>query len=92
MGEWALKWQMKYNISKCKVMHIGAFPPPHSTYMLMGFELTARDQGTDCWVTVVDSLMKTSTQCVANVEKANSMLAVNRIGTENKTATITVLI
>ena len=32
--------------------------------------------------------MKTSTQCAAAVEKANSMLGIIRKGTENKTASI----
>ena len=24
LGEWATKWQMRFNVAKCKVMHIGA--------------------------------------------------------------------
>ena len=27
LGEWASKWQMWFNVSKCKVMHVGAKNP-----------------------------------------------------------------
>ena len=27
LGEWASKWQIRFNVSKCKVMHLGAKKP-----------------------------------------------------------------
>ncbi|CAM4541138.1 unnamed protein product [Lepidochelys olivacea] len=40
MGDWATKWQMKFNADKCKVMHIGKHNP-NSTYKMMGSKLAA---------------------------------------------------
>jgi len=31
--EWADKWQMQFNVSKCKVMHVGKKNPRHPYYM-----------------------------------------------------------
>jgi len=31
--EWADKWQMQFNVSKCKVMHVGKKNPRHPFYM-----------------------------------------------------------
>jgi len=31
--EWADKWQMQFNVSKCKVMHVGKKNPRHSYYV-----------------------------------------------------------
>ena len=35
LGEWAVKWQMRFSIRKCKVMHIGA-KNQNFSYQLMG--------------------------------------------------------
>uniref|UniRef100_A0A8C3HXH4 Uncharacterized protein n=1 Tax=Chrysemys picta bellii TaxID=8478 RepID=A0A8C3HXH4_CHRPI len=34
-SDWATKWQMKCNVDKCKVMHIGK-KNPNNTYNMMG--------------------------------------------------------
>ena len=31
--EWADNWQMQFNVSKCKVMHVGKKNPRHPYYM-----------------------------------------------------------
>jgi len=31
--EWADKWQMRFDVSQCKVMHVGKKNPRHSYYM-----------------------------------------------------------
>ena len=86
LEEWAAKWQMRFNVGKCKVMHIGA-KNPNFKYRLTGSELSVTDQERDLGV-LVDSSMKVSTQCAAAVKKANSMLGIIRKGIENKTANI----
>ena len=53
----------------------------------MGSELSVMDQERDLGV-LVDSSMKVSTQCVAAVKKANSMLGIITKEFENKTANI----
>ena len=34
LGEWASKWQMQFNVSKCKVMHVGAKKIPKTSSSL----------------------------------------------------------
>ena len=86
LGEWAEKWQMRFNVKKCKVMHIGA-KNQNFTYRLMGSELSVTAQERDLGV-LVDNSMKVSTQCAAAIRKANSMLGVIKKGVENRTANI----
>ena len=86
LGEWASKWQLQFSVSKCKVMHVGAKRPNFKS-KLMGSELVVTKQERDLG-TVVGSSMKMSTQCVATVKKANSMLGIIRKGIENKMASI----
>jgi len=33
LDEWAHKWQLQFNVSKCKVMHVGKKNPRHPYYM-----------------------------------------------------------
>ena len=80
------KWQMCFNIRKCKVMHMGGGNQNFS-YQLMGSGLSMTDQERDLGV-LVDSSMKGPTQCVAAVKKANSILEIIKKGIENKTANI----
>ncbi|CAM5136677.1 unnamed protein product [Natator depressus] len=58
LGDWATKWQMKFNIDKCKVMHIGKHHPNY-TYKMMGSKLAVTTQERDLGV-IVDSSLKTS--------------------------------
>uniref|UniRef100_K7EYK2 Reverse transcriptase domain-containing protein n=2 Tax=Pelodiscus sinensis TaxID=13735 RepID=K7EYK2_PELSI len=77
---------MKYNVDKCKVMHIGKNNPNY-TYSMMGANLATTNQERDLGV-IVDSSLKTSTQSAAAVKKANRMLGIIRKGIENKTQNI----
>uniref|UniRef100_K7F0Y4 Reverse transcriptase domain-containing protein n=1 Tax=Pelodiscus sinensis TaxID=13735 RepID=K7F0Y4_PELSI len=76
LSDWATKWQMKFNVHKCKVMHIGKNNPNY-TYSMMGANLATTNQERDLGV-IVDSSLKTSTQCAAAVKKANRMLGIIR--------------
>uniref|UniRef100_K7F0M2 Reverse transcriptase domain-containing protein n=1 Tax=Pelodiscus sinensis TaxID=13735 RepID=K7F0M2_PELSI len=86
LSDWATKWQMKFNVDKCKVMHIGKNNPNY-TYSMMGANLATTNQERDLGV-IVDSSLKTSTQCAVVVKKANRMLGIIRKGIENKTQNI----
>ncbi|CAM5165119.1 unnamed protein product [Natator depressus] len=68
LSDWATKWQMKFNVDKCKVMHIGK-NNLHYTYNMMGANLATTNQEKDLGV-IVDSSLKTSTQCAAAVKKS----------------------
>ncbi|CAM5165838.1 unnamed protein product [Natator depressus] len=86
LGDWATKWQMKFNVDKCKVMHIGKNNPNY-TYKMMGSKLAVTTQERDLGV-IVDSSLKTSTQSAAAVKKANGMLEIIKKGIENRTENI----
>ncbi|CAM4653692.1 unnamed protein product [Lepidochelys kempii] len=81
LSDWATKWQMKFNVDKCKVMHIGK-NNPNQTYNTMGSNLATTNQERDLGV-IVDSSLNTSMQC-AVVKKANRMLGIIKKGIENK--------
>ncbi|CAM4712428.1 unnamed protein product [Lepidochelys kempii] len=87
LGDWATKWQMKFNVDKCKVMHIRKHHPNY-TYKIMWSKLAVTTQERDLGVTV-DSSLRTSTQCAATVKKANRMLGIIKKGIDNKTENIT---
>ncbi|CAM5167759.1 unnamed protein product [Natator depressus] len=86
MGDWATKWQMKFNVDKCKVMHIGKHNPNY-TYTMMGSKLAVTTQERDLGV-IVDSSLKSSTQCAAAVKKVNRILGIIKKGINNKTENI----
>ncbi|CAM4594941.1 unnamed protein product [Lepidochelys kempii] len=87
LGDWAVKWQMKFNVDKCEVIHIGKHNPNY-TYKMMGSKLAVTTQERDLGV-IVDSSLKTSTQCAAAVKKANRLLDIIKKGIDNKTENIT---
>ncbi|CAM4368574.1 unnamed protein product [Caretta caretta] len=74
LSDWATKWQMKFNVDKCKIMHFGKNNPKY-TYNMMGANLATTNQEKDLGV-IMDSSLKTSTQCAAAVKKANGMLGI----------------
>ncbi|CAM4495757.1 unnamed protein product [Caretta caretta] len=86
LGDWATKWQMKFNVDKCKVMHIGKHNPNY-THKMMGSKLAFTTQERDLGV-IVDSSLKTSTQCAEAVIKVNRMLGIIKKGIANKTENI----
>uniref|UniRef100_K7GG65 Reverse transcriptase domain-containing protein n=1 Tax=Pelodiscus sinensis TaxID=13735 RepID=K7GG65_PELSI len=86
LSDWATEWQMNFNVDKCKLMHNGKNNPNY-TYSMMGANLAMTNQERDLGV-IVDSSLKTSTQCAAAVKKANRMLGNIKKGIENKTQNI----
>lgn len=70
--DWANKWGMSFNISKCKVMHIGN-KNPNFTYEMNGHLLETVAEEKDVGVFISSSL-KPSLHCKKSVEKANRAL------------------
>ncbi|CAM5136177.1 unnamed protein product [Eretmochelys imbricata] len=86
LGDWATKWQMKFSVDKCKVTHIGKHNLNY-TYKMMGSKLAVTTQERDLGI-IVDSSLKTSTQCAAAVKKANRILGIIKKGIDDKTENI----
>ena len=70
--DWSEKWQMSFNIDKCKVMHIGDRNPKFK-YKMRNHELCDVKQEKDLGV-IISNDLKTSDQCKAASKKANMML------------------
>ena len=77
LNEWASKWQMKFNYSKCKVMHLGGQNDHHSYEMGSSFlGNTAEEKDLGVWI---DSTLSSSRQCKEARKKGLRMLgAINR--------------
>ena len=74
MEEWSNLWQLPFNASKCKVMHVG-FNNPKLKYILNGQVLESTLSEKDLGVTVDDKL-KFHVHAVAAAKKANQMLGI----------------
>ena len=70
--DWANKWGMQFNESKCKIMHIGRNNPRH-TYTMNNIPLTVVEEEKDIGVLIHNSL-KPSKQCSEAARKANAVL------------------
>jgi ribonuclease P/MRP protein subunit RPP40 len=69
---WAKEWGMKFNISKCKVMHLGLKNLCH-TYTMSGAALSTTKEERDIGVTVSSNL-RPCTQCAKAARKASAVL------------------
>jgi hypothetical protein len=69
---WADKWDMEFDIDKCKVLHIGRNNPQHS-YSMKGQILSNTDSEKYNGVCITNSL-KPSTQCREAYRVASAML------------------
>ena len=73
LSNWATKWQMRFNVDKCKVMHLGA-KNMHASYMLGGVQLGGSVVEKDLGV-LVDHKLNNGMQCQAAVSKASKVLS-----------------
>ena len=73
---WSLKWQMKFNIDKCSVVHLGHNNVKYN-YTLSNQLLHKSDLERDLGI-FVDSKAKFSEQCNKAVNKANATLGIIR--------------
>ena len=74
LEEWSRKWQLPFNESKCKVMHLG-FNNPSRSYVLNNHTLEASDNEKDLGV-VIDESLKFHTHAASASKKANQILGV----------------
>ena len=72
IGDWSEKWQMPFNLDKCKVMHIG-HKNLNYNYNLLGKELESCQQEKDLGVTITNDL-QSSKQCIEVEKKAQKLL------------------
>ena len=68
--EWSNLWQMSFNVSKCKVMHIGS---SEYTYSMNNSNLEVVSEEKDLGVIFTDSF-KPSSQCCKAAKTANQIL------------------
>ena len=73
LEQWSRTWQMQFNTSKCKVMHLGRTGNPGHVYMMGGTELESTKAEKDIGVMIQDSL-KPSLHCSKAAAKANAVL------------------
>lgn len=69
---WADKWGMAFNVSKCKIMHIGRNNPEHEYYM-NGERLAVTEEEKDIGV-IVNKSLKPSNQCTKAGNVASAIL------------------
>ena len=72
LSEWARLWGMEFNISKCKVMHMGHANPRHEYYM-DGQKLEETTEERDIGL-VISLNMKPSAQCAKAAQTAQGVL------------------
>ena len=90
IGEWSLKWQMPFNLEKCKVMHIG-HKNKNAKYELLGKEIQSCHEEKDLGV-IITSNLKPSKQCIEVEKKAQKVLGyIKRQFTTRKKETILTL-
>ena len=70
--DWSNKWQMQFNIEKCKVMHFG-YNNPCLEYTMGGEKLMMTESEKDLCV-VIHSTLKPAAHIANYVKKANQML------------------
>uniref|UniRef100_A0A3B3SEK0 Reverse transcriptase domain-containing protein n=1 Tax=Paramormyrops kingsleyae TaxID=1676925 RepID=A0A3B3SEK0_9TELE len=72
ISDWADTWQMKFNIDKCKVLHVGSRNIKYR-YFMGPTEIKVADYEKDLGV-YVDASMSHSRQCGEAIKKVNRML------------------
>ena len=89
VGEWSKKWQMPFNLDKCKIMHID-HKNKNEKYELLGKEIESVQQEKDLGVVITNDL-KSSNQCIEAVKKAQKILGYikRQFRTRNKETILT---
>jgi hypothetical protein len=72
LTDWATKWGMKFNVSKCKIMHLGKDNQQH-TYTMLGESLSTTTKERDVGV-MVDNTLKPAEQCKIAASRAQTVL------------------
>ena len=74
LERWSLKWQLPFNVKKCKVLHFGKNNPEHE-YVLYDHILETSDQQKDLGI-LVDNKLKFHSHAAAASKKVNQVLGV----------------
>uniref|UniRef100_A0A8C5PPB0 Reverse transcriptase domain-containing protein n=1 Tax=Leptobrachium leishanense TaxID=445787 RepID=A0A8C5PPB0_9ANUR len=82
LGDWALKWQMRFNLDKCKVMHFGV-KNTQAIYTLNGTELGKSKQEKDLGI-IIDFKLSNNVQCQTAAAKASKVLACIKRGVHSR--------
>ncbi len=69
---WARKWQLNFNIDKCKVLHIGS-NKDRVNYSMNGVQFSKVDQEKDLGV-IISNDLKPNLQCKEVIKKANKVI------------------
>jgi hypothetical protein len=72
MCDWTAIWGMSFNISKCKIMHVGKNNPCYE-YTMRGVKLRGTEEEGDIGVVITKNL-KPSEQCSKAAGRATSVL------------------
>lgn len=83
---WSKKWQMEFNTTKCKVLHVGR-TNQHFGYILNSQELQSSKEERDLGV-IVSNDLKSASNCQAAYNKANQVLGMIRRTIHYKSAEI----
>ena len=83
VGEWSKKWQMPFNLDKCKIMHIG-HKNKNEKYELLGKEIESVQQEKDLGVVITNDL-KSSNHCIEAVKKAQNYWVTSSVSLEQGT-------
>jgi len=86
--KWAKDWQMKFNVSKCKVMHTGS-SNSNSTYFMNGQQLSEVTEHKDLGI-MISSTLKVADHCQYACNKANKMLGLLKRTIKHKNYTVMV--
>ena len=71
---WTQKWQMKFNVDKCSVLHFG-YNNPMFMYNMDGRNLQSKTEEKDLGV-YINTSMKFNKQCAESVKKANRVIGI----------------
>jgi len=74
LSEWAKKWQLKFNISKCNWLHLGQ-PHRFGEYTINGTTITSCNVVKDLGVQI-DSQLKFRDYTTTITKKVNRLLAI----------------
>ena len=76
LQDWESKWQLRFNVDKCKVMHLGGNRNSHAKYFMKGsVQETVEEKDLGVWIS---NDLKFSTHVAKSVNKANQVLGLIR--------------
>ena len=76
LGKWSLKWQLPFNVNKCKVLHLGSCNAS-ADYTLLGQTLIVTEKEKDLGI-MVDGTLNFHSQTATAVANANKLLGIVR--------------